>query len=140
MMSVKKDFEDGFPLPREEPLPGYYDKPCSVWQRLPYRSDTGGVAPMYLEGREWQKNERIRGMTPERRAWRKQFLHDQVLSPREPVHVPQIYYELNNPIRRFIHYPFRKLESALKPYVVRNNCKASILVKKLLVSPKTSKY
>lgn len=114
----KKDFEDGFPLPKEEKLPGYYDKPCSIWQRLPYRSDTGGVAPMFLEGREWLMAERTRGMTPERRAYRKQFLADQVLSPREPVYVPEIYYELNNPIRRFFNYPFKKVEDFLHPRIV----------------------
>ncbi|XP_065213692.1 uncharacterized protein ND-B17 [Planococcus citri] len=97
----------------QEKLVGYHDKPCSYWQRLPYRSDTGGVSPMLLEGLEKYTNHRIHGMTPDRRAWRKQFLLDQNLSHREPVFVPELYYEINNPIRRFLRYPYNKLEQAV---------------------------
>lgn len=103
----------------ERPI-GYYDKPISFWQRLPHRSDTGGVSPIFLEGRERYVAERMRGMTPERRAYRKQWLHDQILSPREPVYVEQLYTELNNPFRRFFNYPFRKLHLALAPKLVNS--------------------
>lgn len=104
---------------RHEKLPGYHDKPSSLWQRLPYRSDTGGVAPMFLEGLEKYTNHRIAGMTPDRRAWRKQWIQDQQLSHREPVHVPEIYLELNDPIRRAYKYPWNKFEDFLARYVVR---------------------
>lgn len=95
----------------QEKLVGYHEKPCSYWQRLPYRSDTGGVSPMILEGLEKYTNHRINGMTADRRALRKQWLLDQNLSHREPVFVPELYYELNNPIRRFYRYPFNQLEA-----------------------------
>lgn len=107
-----------FPPYAEKPV-GYYDKPISYWQRIPTRSDTGGVVPMVLEGREKFMQDRMRGMTPERRAYRKQWLHDQVLSHREPVEVPQLYEELHNPFRRLLNYPFRRLELALKPTMVK---------------------
>lgn len=73
---------------------------------------------MWLEGREAYMVERMRGMTPERRAYRKQFLKDQVLSAREPVFVPELYRELNNPVRRFFRYPFDKLQAFLEPKIV----------------------
>lgn len=101
----------------EKPI-GYHDKPMSFWQRLPHRSDTGGVSPFFLEGRERYMNERMRGMNSERRAWRKQWLLDQHLSPREPVEVPELYTYNNNIFRRVWNWPFRKLESYLKPKMV----------------------
>lgn len=108
----------GWPTFIEEKPVGYYDKPCSIWQRIAYQSHTGGVSPMWLEGREAYMVERMRGMTPERRAHRKQFLNDQVLSAREPVYVPELYYELNNPIRRFYKAPYDKLFNYLLPKIV----------------------
>lgn len=113
--------QDKTKFPHEK-LPGYHDKPCSMWQRLPYRSDTGGTTSMFLEGIEKYTNHRISGMTPERRAWRKQWLHDQHLTSREPVHVPELYRVLNNPIKRFFSYPFDKLEAGLTRVVVRMIC------------------
>ncbi len=113
-------FGDGGP---EKPV-GFHDKPMGIYQRLPHRSDTGGVSPMVLEGREKFMKERMRGMTPEQRAYRKQWLQDQILTDREPVEVPQIYYELNNVFKRTINYPFNKLER----YILRKTNWVKIFV------------
>lgn len=80
-------------------------------------SQTGGVTPMAIAGRMVSERERLVGMSAEERAWRAQWLKDQRLAPHEPVHVP----ELNklNPIRRFYSAPLNKVETILKPVLVR---------------------
>ena len=51
------------------------------------------------------------------RAWRAKWLHDQELSPREPVYVPEYWKERINPIRRLTMLPlnavFKPLEGVL---------------------------
>lgn len=79
------------------------------------QSYTGGVKPMSIAGRYPAERERLAGMTDAERAFRKQWLQDQVLSPNEPRNVPQMYKALYNPIRRFYRWPLDKLETALAP-------------------------
>lgn len=81
-------------------------------------TDTGGVKPIPIAGRMISERERLRGMTAEERAWRKQWLKDQILSPREPVHVPELKLELMNPIRRAYRKPLDLFGNALKPILV----------------------
>jgi len=60
---------------------------------------------MNISGRFVYEKERLYGMTPEEREWRKKWLQDQELTPREPL--PQKYYDadLMNPIRRVFRKP-----------------------------------
>lgn len=81
-------------------------------------SATGGVQPFPIGGRLVRERERLRGMTDEERAWRKLYLKDQILSKNEPVHVPEYWNEITNPIRRFYQFPSKMLESALSPVIV----------------------
>lgn len=81
-------------------------------------SNTGGVKPFPIAGRMVRERERLFGMTNEERAWRKQYLKDQILSPKEPVHVPEYWKAIRNPIRRFYTAPLDKLCSALTPTLV----------------------
>ncbi|XP_059617897.1 NADH dehydrogenase [ubiquinone] 1 beta subcomplex subunit 6 [Phlebotomus argentipes] len=78
-------------------------------------SETAGVKPMAIAGRLVRERERLFGMTDAERAWRKQWLKDQILAPHEPVHVPQYHQELTNPIRRFYQWPLNKLWEKLTP-------------------------
>lgn len=78
-------------------------------------SDTGGVKPMDLGGRLVRERERLLGMTDEERAYRAQYLKDQILSPNEPRVVPQLYKEQYNVIRRIYRYPLDKLGETLTP-------------------------
>lgn len=78
-------------------------------------SDTGGVKPMNLEGRLGRERERLLGMTEEERAYRRQWVKDQELSPNEPRFVPELYKERYNIIRRFYRYPLDQLGKALEP-------------------------
>ena len=55
-------------------------------------------------------------MTNEERALRKQWVQDQILSPNEPRHVPEVYPK--NAIRRFYRYPWDKIYNALKTVMV----------------------
>lgn len=80
-------------------------------------SDTGGVKPMALEGRLGNVRERLLGMTDEERAYRKQWLKDQELSPNEPREVPEMYKERYNIIRRFYRYPLDQFEKVIAPIV-----------------------
>ncbi|XP_008478467.1 uncharacterized protein LOC103515307 [Diaphorina citri] len=82
-----------------------------------YRSDTGGIIPMNLQGRMAFERERLFGMTDQERSWRAKFVKDQKLAPHEPVEVPEIYTELVNPIRRFYRAPGDKFQAWLKPRV-----------------------
>uniref|UniRef100_A0A7R9P163 NADH dehydrogenase [ubiquinone] 1 beta subcomplex subunit 6 n=2 Tax=Timema TaxID=61471 RepID=A0A7R9P163_9NEOP len=75
-------------------------------------SDTDGLKPFPIEGRMARERERLVGMSDEERAWRKQWIKDQVLAPNEPRHVPEYYKELLNPIRRAYRLP---LDLAFKP-------------------------
>lgn len=79
------------------------------------QSFTGGVKPMPIAGRLTSERERLLGMTDEERAFRRQFLKDQILSPNEPRKVPEMYKILYNPIRRFYRWPLDKLEATLEP-------------------------
>lgn len=81
-------------------------------------SATGGVQPFPIGGRLVRERERLRGMTDEERAWRKQYLKDQILSKNEPVHVPEYWNEITNPIRRIYQMPTRMLEAVLTPVIV----------------------
>ncbi|XP_043488027.1 uncharacterized protein LOC122514943 [Polistes fuscatus] len=64
-----------------------------------------------------RQRERLIGMTDEERAWRAQFLKDQILDPSEPVIPPNYYKERYNPIRRFYRAPLDKFENMLVPLV-----------------------
>ncbi|XP_066245077.1 NADH dehydrogenase [ubiquinone] 1 beta subcomplex subunit 6 [Euwallacea similis] len=78
-------------------------------------SDTGGVKPMAIAGRFVNERERLLGMTDAERAFRKQWLKDQELSPNEPRVVPEIYKATHNPIRRFYRYPLNQYQNFLTP-------------------------
>lgn len=80
-------------------------------------SQTGGVKPMDLGGRLVRERERLLGMTEEERAYRKQYLKDQVLSHNEPREVPELYKETHNPIRRLYRFPLDKFGEAITPLV-----------------------
>lgn len=91
------------------------------------QSYTGGVKPMNIAGRYVTERERLVGMTDAERAFRKQWLQDQILSPNEPRKVPETYKALYNPIRRFYRWPLDKFQASLEPalgyesaYVIRN--------------------
>ncbi|XP_050717376.1 uncharacterized protein LOC126999042 isoform X2 [Eriocheir sinensis] len=77
-------------------------------------SDTGGVKAFPIEG-PW-KNERVRlaGMTDADRAFRRQWLKDQILAESEPAVVPGYYEARFNPIRRMYRWP---LDTLFKPLV-----------------------
>lgn len=81
-------------------------------------SPTGGVQPFPIGGRLVRERERLRGMTDEERAWRKQYLKDQILSENEPRYVPEYWKERTNPIRRFYQWPLLQVENILTPVMV----------------------
>lgn len=81
-------------------------------------SDTGGVKPMAIAGRMVRERERCIGMTPEERAWRAQWLKDQVLTQREPVFVPEYWQAIRNPIRRFYQAPLNAFYKVIVPVLV----------------------
>ncbi|XP_014675216.1 PREDICTED: uncharacterized protein LOC106815283 [Priapulus caudatus] len=66
-----------------------------------------GTNPMSIEGRMAIENERMAGMTTMERAWRKQWLKDQELSPREPVFEAELQMKRNllNPLRKLYGAP-----------------------------------
>ncbi|XP_018324737.2 uncharacterized protein LOC108736705 [Agrilus planipennis] len=78
-------------------------------------SETGGVKPMSIAGRFIRERERLLGMSDEERKWRAQWLKDQQLTPNEPKHVPELYKEKYNFIRRAYKAPLDKLASVLEP-------------------------
>ncbi|XP_046388109.1 NADH dehydrogenase [ubiquinone] 1 beta subcomplex subunit 6 [Ischnura elegans] len=78
-------------------------------------SPTGGVRPFPIEGRVGRERERLMGMTDEERAWRKQWLKDQELTPREPLYQSEDHPDLINPIRRVYRFPLDKAFGALAP-------------------------
>jgi NADH dehydrogenase (ubiquinone) 1 beta subcomplex subunit 6 len=77
-------------------------------------SDTGGTKPFSIQGRLARERERLLGMSDRERAWRRQWIKDQELSPSEPRHVPEYYKERYNPIRRAYKMP---LDIAFKPLI-----------------------
>ncbi|XP_075975484.1 NADH dehydrogenase (ubiquinone) B17 subunit [Anticarsia gemmatalis] len=78
-------------------------------------AQTAGVKPMAIAGRVALERERCIGMSDAERAWRKQWLKDQILAPNEPVHVEEYWRERTNPIRRIYRAPLDKIFSALTP-------------------------
>ncbi|XP_063995118.1 NADH dehydrogenase [ubiquinone] 1 beta subcomplex subunit 6 [Diachasmimorpha longicaudata] len=91
------------------------------------QSPTGGVKAFPIVGRMASERERVLGMTPAERAWRAQWLKDQILAPDEPKVNPEYYRQRYNPLRRFYRAPLNVLENALRPrlgaefaYVVRH--------------------
>lgn len=82
-------------------------------------AQTAGVKPMAIAGRVASERERCMGMTDVERAWRKQWLQDQVLAPHEPVHVPEYWNERTNIIRRIYRKPLDVIFSCLSPALVR---------------------
>lgn len=79
------------------------------------QSYTGGVKPISIAGRLTSERERLVGMSDAERAFRKQWLQDQLLSANEPRKVPEIYKTLYNPIRRFYRWPLDKLQVLMEP-------------------------
>lgn len=84
-------------------------------------NDTGGVLPIDLEGRHRFVRQRLTNMNDEERAFRRKYLHDQHLSPDEPVHVPELYQEMYNPIRRIFKAPMNIFENCLATKIVSSN-------------------
>ncbi|CAH1119153.1 unnamed protein product [Phaedon cochleariae] len=78
-------------------------------------SQTGGVKPMSIAGRYVSERERLLGMTDAERAFRKQWLKDQELSPNEPRKVPEMYKATYNPIRRAYRWPLDQLAKIMEP-------------------------
>ncbi|XP_047025741.1 uncharacterized protein LOC124634286 [Helicoverpa zea] len=78
-------------------------------------AQTAGVKPMAIAGRVAIERERCLGMTDVERAWRKQWLKDQVLAPHEPVHVPEYWKERTNIFRRIYRAPLDNIYKALTP-------------------------
>lgn len=85
-------------------------------------SPTGGVEAFPIGGRLVRERERLRGMTDDERAWRKQYLKDQILSHNEPRDVPEYWLERTNPIRRFYQFPLNTVEKILTPVMVSLTC------------------
>ncbi|CAG9771451.1 unnamed protein product [Ceutorhynchus assimilis] len=80
-------------------------------------SDTGGVKPMSIEGRLNTERERLFEMSDEERAYRNQWLKDQILSPEEPKQVPEFYKATHNIFKRFYRWPLNCLENVLVPII-----------------------
>lgn len=76
---------------------------------------------MAIAGRMVRERERAIGMTAEERAWRAQWLKDQILTEREPVFVQEYHDAIRNPIRRFYMRPLNVLENFLIPIYVNMN-------------------
>ncbi len=85
-------------------------------------NDTGGVKSFPIQGRMARERERCLGMTDQERAWRKQYLKDQILTEREPRFVEAYWQERTNAIRRIYRYPLDLLCKALTPIMVRIFC------------------
>lgn len=82
-------------------------------------AQTAGVKPMAIAGRVASERERCIGMTDSERAWRKQWLKDQILAPNEPVNVPEYWKERTNPLRRLYRAPLDIVFTKLIPLLVR---------------------
>lgn len=81
-------------------------------------SETGGVKPFPIGGRMVSERERCLGMTDEERAWRRQYLKDQILTENEPRYVEAYWRERLNPIRRFYKFPLDQVQKAMTPMLV----------------------
>ncbi|CAH2050741.1 unnamed protein product, partial [Iphiclides podalirius] len=80
-------------------------------------AQTAGVKPITIVGRVASERERCLGMTDAERAWRKQWLKDQVLAANEPVYVEEYWRERTNPIRRIYRKPLDVFYTALTPFL-----------------------
>ncbi|XP_012265517.2 uncharacterized protein LOC105691556 [Athalia rosae] len=79
-----------------------------------WSSDTGGVQAFAIGRRMVREEERRLGMTDEERAWRAQYLKDQILAPHEPTISQVELFRANlNPIRKFYRAPLDKVESLM---------------------------
>ncbi|KAL4716863.1 hypothetical protein ACJJTC_012674 [Scirpophaga incertulas] len=78
-------------------------------------AQTAGVKPMAIAGRVALERERCIGMTDAERAWRKQWLQDQVLAANEPVYVKEYWLERTNIIRRIYRKPLDTVFQMLMP-------------------------
>ncbi|XP_049883583.1 uncharacterized protein LOC126379035 [Pectinophora gossypiella] len=78
-------------------------------------AQTAGVKPMAIAGRVASERERCLGMTVTERAWRKQWLKDQILHENEPQNIPEYWKERTNPIRRFYRFPLDWLFTRMAP-------------------------
>ncbi|XP_068223619.1 uncharacterized protein ND-B17 [Palaemon carinicauda] len=76
---------------------------------------TGGVKAFPIEGPFKNERARLAGMTDADRAYRKQWLKDQILSESEPRPVPGYYEARYNPIRRFYRWPLDTIFKATVP-------------------------
>lgn len=72
--------------------------------------------PVNIEPFALERDRLALPFTDKDRALRKQWLQDQVLSPREPVNVPE--WTRVNIFRRVYRKPYDALEKALKPLIV----------------------
>lgn len=70
---------------------------------------------MCIAGRYVSERERLHSMTDAERAFRKQWLQDQILSKNEPRPVPEMYKALYNPLRRFYRWPLDRFQKMLEP-------------------------
>lgn len=93
-------------------------------------AQTAGVKPIAIAGRVALERERCLGMSDAERAWRKQWLKDQVLAANEPVHVEEYWKERINPIRRFYRKPLDVLFNKLSPVLVRLYNKTNLNISK----------
>lgn len=77
---------------------------------------------MTIAGRMVRERERCIGMSPEERAWRAQWLKDQILTEREPVYVKELHQKFRNPFRRLYMRPLDAL--ILEPLIPKlvSNC------------------
>lgn len=82
---------------------------------------------MTIGGRMVRERERCIGMTPEERAWRAQYLKDQILTDREPVYVKELHEQFRNPFRRLYLRPLDKL--ILEPLIPRIVNIANLILK-----------
>lgn len=82
-------------------------------------SQTAGVQPIPIAGRVASERERCLGMTDAERAWRRQWLKDQILAPNEPIWVEEAYLERTNPIKRLYRKPLDLIFTKLAPVLVR---------------------
>jgi hypothetical protein len=92
-------------------------------------SDTGGTKPFSIQGRMARERERLLGMSDKERAWRRQWIKDQELSPNEPKYVPEYYKERYNPIRRAYKMPLDIAFKPLIPVLVREDNMNSVVLK-----------
>lgn len=94
---------------------------------------TGGFKPMAIGGRVVRERERLQGMSAEERAWRKQWLKDQVLTEREPVTKYTWQNPVQNSFRRFYQKPLDVLIwKPLIPLMVRFFFQPYVITKTLV--------